>query len=59
MSIENTLHGNDRVIERGIILQIEKAAEAGGGHMCYAFSLEDAVVHISVTDPSGILTTEK
>ena len=59
-SIESTLHGNDSVIEQGIILQIEKASEAGGGdHMCYVFNLEDAVAHINVTDPDGILTTEK
>ena len=59
-SIESSLHGNDSEIEQGIILQIEKASEAGGGdHMCYVFSLEDAVAHISVTNPNGILATEK
>ena len=42
-----------------ILLQIEKAPEASGDLMCYVFSLEDAVVHLSVTDPSGILTIEK
>ena len=30
-SIENTLHGNARVIKQGIILQTEKACQAGGG----------------------------
>ena len=30
-SIENTLHGNVRVIKQGIILQTEKACQAGGG----------------------------
>ena len=59
-SIETCLHGNGRVIEQGIILQIEKASGAGGGDlMCYVFSLEDAVAHISVTEPDGILTIEK
>ena len=43
-----------------MVLQIEKASEAsGGGLMCYVFSLEDAVTHISATDPDGILTIEK
>ena len=59
-SIENTLHGNGRVIEQGMVLQIEKASEDGGGdRMCYVFSLEDAVAHLSVTDPDGILTIKK
>ena len=59
-SIENTLHGNGRVIEEVMVLQIEKASETGGGDlMCYVFSLENAVAHISVTDPDGILMTEK
>ena len=59
-SIGNTLHGNGRVIEQGIILQIEKASAAGGGNlMCYVFSLENAVAHISITEPNGILTIEK
>ena len=59
-SIETRLHGNGRVIEQGIILQIEKASGAGGGDLiCYVFSLEDAVAHVSVTDPDGILTIEK
>ena len=59
-SIESSLHGNDSVIEQGIILQIEKASEAGGGNlMCYVFNLENAVAHISIIDPNGILTIEK
>ena len=45
---------------QGTILQIEKPSETGGGDlMCYVFSLEDAVAHISVTNPDGILTIEK
>ena len=55
-----TLHGSGRAIEKGgILLQIEKAPETSGDLTCYAFTLEDAVAHLSVTDPSGILTIEK
>ena len=37
-----------------------KAAETNNGDLtCYVFSLEDAVAHLSITDSSGILTTEK
>ena len=43
----------------GILLQIEKAPEASGDLMCYVFSLEDAVAHLSVTNSCGILTVEK
>ena len=60
-SIDNTLHGSGRTVERsGILLQIEKVPEASNRDLtCYVFSLEDAVAHLSVTDPSGILTIEK
>ena len=59
-SIDNTFHGSDRAVEKsGILLQIKKASEASGDLMCYLFSLEDAVAHLSVTNPSGILTIEK
>ena len=60
-SIDNTLHGSGRTVEKsGILLQIEKAPETSGGNLtCCVFSLEDAVVHLSVTDPIGILTIEK
>ena len=52
-SIDNTLHGS-------ILLQIEKTPETNGGDlMCYVFSLEDAVAHLSVTNPCGILMIEK
>ena len=40
-------------------IQIEKAREASGDLTCYVFFPEDAVAHLSVTDPSGILTIEK
>ena len=59
-SIDNTLHGSGRVVEKSsILLQIVKAPEASGDLMCYVFSLEDAVTHLSVIDPSGLLTIEK
>ena len=54
-SIANTLHGNGRAVDKGMVLQNEEASEASGcSLMCYVFSLEDAVVHISVTNPSSI-----
>ena len=57
----NILHGSGRAVEkRGILLRIEKATGASNGDLtCYLFSLEDSVAHLSVTDPSGILTIEK
>ena len=60
-SIDNTLHGSGRTVEKsGILLQIEKAPETSDGDLtCYVFSLEDAAAHLSVTDPSGILRIEK
>ena len=60
-STNNTIHGSARALEKsGILLQIKKAAEASVGDLtCYVFSLEDAVAHLSVTYPSGILTIEK
>ena len=60
-SIDNTLHGNGRTVEkRGTLLQIEKVPETSDGDLtCYVFSLEDAVAHLSVTDPSEILAIEK
>ena len=60
-SIENTLHGSGRTVEKsGILLQIEKAPEASGGDLtCHVFSTEFAMTRLNVTDPSGILTIEK
>ena len=60
-STNNIVHGSGRVVEKsGILLQIKKVPENSGGDLtCYVFSLEDAVTHLSVTDPSGILTIEK
>ena len=60
-STDNTLHGSDRAVEKSdILLEIEKAAESSySGHTCHVFSLEDAVAHLAVTDPSEILNIEK
>ena len=59
-STDNTFHGSGRTVEKsGILLQIEKVPETRGDLTCYVFSLEDAMAHLSVTDPSDILTTEK
>ena len=60
-STDNTLHSSGRTAEKsGILLQIEKVPETSGDDLtCYVFSLEDAVTHLNVTDPSGILTIEK
>ena len=57
---DNTLYGSSRAVEKsGRLLQIKKSPEASGDLMCYVFSLEDSVTHLSVTNPSGILTIEK
>ena len=60
-STHKALHGNGMTVEKsGILLQIETAPETSGGDlMCYVFSLKDAVAHLSMTDPSGILTIER
>ena len=54
---DNTLHGSSRAVyKNGILLQIEKAPEASDSDItCYVFSLDDAVTHLAVSDPSGIL----
>ena len=57
---DNTLYGSSRAVEKsGILLEIKKEPEASGDLMCYVFSLEDSVAHLSVTNPSSILTIEK
>ena len=60
-STGSTIHVNGRAAEKsGILFQIEKAPEASNGDLiCYMFSLEDAVAHLTVTNHSGILTIEK
>ena len=55
-SIDNTLHGNRRAVDKGMILQIEKASEVVT--LCAVFSLEDAVAHLNFHDPDT-LTIEK
>ena len=48
---DKTLHGSSRAVKKsGIMLQIEKAS---------VISLEDALAHLNVTNPSGFLTIEK
>ena len=45
--------------QSGILLQIERAADASDGYLvCYVFSLEDAVAHLN-TSSGEILTIEK
>ena len=60
-STDNTLYCSGRAVQKsGILLQIEKAPETSNDDLtCYVFSFEDAVGHLSVTDPRGILTIEK
>ena len=60
-SIDNTLHGSGRIVEKsGVLLQIEKVPKTSNGDLTYyGFSLADPVAHLSVTNPSGILTIEK
>ena len=61
LSTDNTLHGCGRAVEKSdILLQIEKVAESNDGDLTYhVFSLQDAVAHLVLSDPSGILTIEK
>ena len=60
-STDKNLHGRGRAVEKsGILLQIEKAAKTNDGDLiCYVFSLKDAVAHVAVTKPNGILTIVK
>ena len=59
-SNDNQLHGSRRTVERsGILLQIERPADASDGDLaCYVFSLEDVVAHLN-TSSGEILTIEK
>ena len=55
LSTDSTLHGSGRVVNQGIKPHIEKVSEASDGDlMCYVPGLEDALTHLSITDPSGI-----
>ena len=60
-STDNILHGSGRAVEKsGTLLQIGKVAKASGGDLiCYVFSRKDVLLHLSVTNPIGILTIEK
>ena len=60
-SSDNALQGSGRTVEKsGILLQIEKIPETSNDDLtCYVFSLEDVVAHLSITNPSSILTIEK
>ena len=59
LNIDNTLHGSSRAVDKGIMLQTEKAFEASGGNLtCHVFSFGDAVAHLKITDPEKILTIE-
>ena len=59
-SNDNQFHGSGRTVERsGILLQIERAADASDGDLvCYVFSLEDGVADLN-TSSEEILTIEK
>ena len=60
LSTDSALHGSGKAVEKGILLQIEKVPETSTGDLtCYVFSLEDAVAHLSVTDPNRVLTIGK
>ena len=58
---DKIIHGSGRTLEKsGILLQIEKVPETSNDDLtCYMFSLEDGVAHLSVTNPSSILTIEE
>ena len=59
-NIDNTFHDSGRAVEKsGMLHRIKKSPETSGDLTCYVFSLEDAVVHLSVISPSGILIIEK
>ena len=60
-STGNSLLGSVRAVEkRGTLIQIEKVVERIDGDLtCNVFSFEDEVAHLSVSDPSIILTFEK
>ena len=60
-STNKALNSSGREVEKkDILLQIEKAPEASNNNLSYhVFSLEDAVAHLSVTNPSRILTIGK
>ena len=46
-STDNFLHGSGRTVDKsGVLLQIDKVAEASGDLTCHVFSIADVVLHI-------------
>ena len=52
-STDNTLHGSGRAVEKvAYYFRLKKILETSNGDLtCYVFSLEDAVAHLSATNP--------
>lgn len=56
---DNTLHGNSRAVKKVTFLKIGKAVEGSDGDLiCHMFSLEDEVAHLTINNPSRILTNK-
>ena len=57
----NTLHDSGRAVEKsGILIQTEKAAKSIDGDLtCHVLCLKEAVAHVAISNPCGILTIEK
>ena len=57
----HTFQVSDRAVERSsILLEIEESADTSDGDFKHhAFSLHNAVAHLTTTNPSGILSIEK
>lgn len=56
---DNTLRGNSRAVKKVTFLKIGKAVEGSDGDLiCHMFSLEDAVAHLTINNPSRILTNK-
>ena len=46
-SVDNALHGSGRTVDKsGVLLQIDKVAEASGDLTCHVFAIADTVLHI-------------
>ena len=61
LSTDKKLHGSERTVEKsGKLPRIKKIAESNDGDLTFnVFSLEDAMAHFAVSDPTRILTIEK
>ena len=56
---DNTLHGNSRAAKKVTFFKIGKAVEDSYGDLiCHMFSLEDAAAHLTINNPSRILTNK-